>query len=524
MRPSSRTALTATVFLALTALPLAASADAIQDSDTVAAPADVNLGTLCPGEYAEATVSIGVRRNGNTNNSFSGGQTLAGGYSAPNGVNTTLPGTVALPSDWLTFGSGDQLIIDADPFPVVSTTAAANPGTGTINVSVPVTYSFSGDKATAGIEYFTISDTINVTYAILPATHADCAPPDPDSDADGVPDSKDNCPDVPNSDQANVDGDGLGDACDQNSYPPAVGAQAPDANGEEGDVLTTSGSFTDADGNNTLTLSLDAGSAGDLVDNGDGTFSWSLGTNDDASGSVTVIAGDGEHTDATQTFGYSATNVAPVITEPVGVTFTSACSVDLSAAFSDQGTADTHTATIDWGSGPEAATVTETNGAGTASGSHTFGSAGVFNVLVTVMDDDGGSDSAGADVTTKNTPSGIMQPINLGAQRSSFKIGSTIPVKITVTDCSGAVVSTLSPTVHLTKLDPTPENPLNETVFDAPATNGLAMRWDVDKYIYNLSTKNNQQTGGALTTGTYKVTVDDPSFFAPTYAWFDMRK
>ena len=35
-----------------------------------------------------------------------------------------------------------------------------------------------------------------------------------DSDGDGIPDEEDNCPDVPNADQTVTDGDGLGDACD----------------------------------------------------------------------------------------------------------------------------------------------------------------------------------------------------------------------------------------------------------------------------------------------------------------------
>ena len=38
--------------------------------------------------------------------------------------------------------------------------------------------------------------------------------PAPDVDNDGVPDASDNCVDVANSDQADVDGDGTGDACD----------------------------------------------------------------------------------------------------------------------------------------------------------------------------------------------------------------------------------------------------------------------------------------------------------------------
>jgi hypothetical protein len=38
--------------------------------------------------------------------------------------------------------------------------------------------------------------------------------PDPDNDGDTVPDVVDNCPNTPNGDQADLDGDGMGDACD----------------------------------------------------------------------------------------------------------------------------------------------------------------------------------------------------------------------------------------------------------------------------------------------------------------------
>jgi hypothetical protein len=41
-----------------------------------------------------------------------------------------------------------------------------------------------------------------------------CTSAPPDADHDGVPDSKDNCPNVANPDQKDSDHDGIGDACD----------------------------------------------------------------------------------------------------------------------------------------------------------------------------------------------------------------------------------------------------------------------------------------------------------------------
>jgi len=79
--------------------------------------------------------------------------------------------------------------------------------------------------------------------------------PPPDSDGDGIPDATDNCPDDPNSDQADLNGDGLGDACD------ADADGVPDATDNCPLVANADQHDTDGDG---------LGDACDADDDGDG--------------------------------------------------------------------------------------------------------------------------------------------------------------------------------------------------------------------------------------------------------------
>ena len=101
--------------------------------------------------------------------------------------------------------------------------------------------------------------------------------------------------------------------------------------------------------------------------------------------------------------------------------------------------------------------------------------------------------------------------------RSGFKLGSTIPVKIQITDCNGNPVTNLSPQVSLKKMDATPDVAVNETVVSTVPDQGTTMRHAGDgQYIFNLATK-------ALSQGSWRVTVTDPSI-APVSALFDLRK
>jgi hypothetical protein len=57
----------------------------------------------------------------------------------------------------------------------------------------------------------------------------DCTQPDPDADGDGVPNGRDNCPMVSNPDQADANGNMVGDACEAMGAPDADMDGRPDA-------------------------------------------------------------------------------------------------------------------------------------------------------------------------------------------------------------------------------------------------------------------------------------------------------
>jgi hypothetical protein len=105
-----------------------------------------------------------------------------------------------------------------------------------------------------------------------------------------------------------------------------------------------------------------------------------------------IIDKDGGYTEYTTDV--SVNNVAPTITSvtassqvvPAGGTS------NITASFTDPGTADTHTCVVNWdGATGTTPMVTETNGSGTCKATGTFATPGVYSLTVTITDDDGGS-------------------------------------------------------------------------------------------------------------------------------------
>lgn len=89
-------------------------------------------------------------------------------------------------------------------------------------------------------------------------------------------------------------------------------------------------------------------------------------------------------------------NHAPVIdtfTAPTSPTLINS-GVNINATFTDANTSDTHTAVWSWGDNTTSnGIITENNGVGTASGTHTYTIAGVFTVNLTITDNNNASDS-----------------------------------------------------------------------------------------------------------------------------------
>ena len=179
--------------------------------------------------------------------------------------------------------------------------------------------------------------------------------------------------------------------------PPSVEVVNSSVTVDEGQTANNTGTYSDGDAGNVI-ITASVGTVSKTGTNS-GTWSWSLDTIDgpDQSQTVTVTATDPGSASSSTTFLLTVNNVAPVvgsITAPIDPVPVNAA-INASASFTDVGTADTHTAQWNWGDTTSSAgTVTETEGSGSVSGSHTYSAPGIYVLRLTVTDDDGGSETA----------------------------------------------------------------------------------------------------------------------------------
>jgi hypothetical protein len=155
------------------------------------------------------------------------------------------------------------------------------------------------------------------------------------------------------------------------------------------------------------------------------------------------------------------------------------------ASFTDAGVLDTHTAVWNWGDGSSSTgIITENNGSGTASGSHSYAAAGVYSIVVTVTDDDGGSGQSTLQYAA-------VYGINvLFDQTRAYQSGSTVPIRIGLLDANGVNVSSASVVVHAVSVvqissqastsldDPGNSNPDFDFRYEAA----------LGRYVFNLKT------------------------------------
>ena len=170
---------------------------------------------------------------------------------------------------------------------------------------------------------------------------------------------------------------------------PTAGAGGP-YTVDEGSTVTFAGSVEDSDSAEPAV----SWSPADRLTGAD-TLTPTFAGLDDETLDLTLTATDEDGLTGADTTTVTTVNVAPALEEPsltprpvTGAPF------ELSVAFTDPGTLDTHTATIDWGDGTtDDATVTPSDDGGTVRAEHTYGSGGDRTITVTVSDDDGGTAS-----------------------------------------------------------------------------------------------------------------------------------
>ena len=235
-----------------------------------------------------------------------------------------------------------------------------------------------------------------------------------------------------------------------NSEGPQIGVIAP-ITAFEGDVVGLSAAFSDSGGAIPYDATVDWGdgsvTAANMVDfsAGQGTLAASHIYADDGSYSIMLTVQDA-HGVATQAMATAAiTNANPTVDASppsqqvfLGEDFTVSIATFSDPGFNDvnTGTVESFAATIDWGDGETSSGsvdfttgVPGTPSTGSVTGAHQYSAAGSFTVVVTVIDDDAGSNSAAIQFTVD-----VGAPVFSPLEPISGDEGSAVDFFATFTD------------------------------------------------------------------------------------------
>ena len=217
---------------------------------------------------------------------------------------------------------------------------------------------------------------------------------------------------------------------------PSVSVDAgPDLAVVEGDEFTVRASVTAdvaATGLTPVQIEWGDGASGGGTDggvgaSGSGALSVSHSYAEDGNYTVSICATDSAGLVACDEAQVAVANAAPSVDAVAVSSGIEGQAISISATFTDPGTTDTHTFSVDWGDG------SSTEGPGQVSAAHRYVDDGTYAVTVCVTDDDGATGCASTTISIVNAAPSVQAGLDLSADE-----GVTIALSATITDQGAA--------------------------------------------------------------------------------------